>query len=191
MLRSGQIKSCWDALAYYAMIHWAFHCQKCGSVRSNKSPLKELFSSFIGKGLVTTTFQDWVREISRSSVMPRKPSHWYPLIEADFEMNIQKAEYPPISPFSMACLFNFWEVMEEVIIEDKWLPMGIAIASRYGHIRVVSQLLEKRSKYDLLLNTKSLTSRGPNTVNRGGNQRPQGRCLVASRIWCGFKPNWA
>jgi hypothetical protein len=126
-----------DPLYQYAIKYWPFHAQLANELRS-VGRLESLLRLFVEDTTLSSPFALWQK-------VNLNGRHWRFGSEADRRLYIA-AE----GPLYLACVFDFWEVVEKLlqerlaqgrdqsIIQKEVLPL----AARYGSIRSIDILLE-------------------------------------------------
>jgi ankyrin repeat protein len=126
----------------YVMMYWPMHCEMASENRG-KGHLKALFTEFTSGCEENPKLMQWITELPRlSNLLPSFNDERYLL---------QSAISSPPSPFFMACIWGFHEVINDsskskpttVGLLNTLGETGLYLSSEHGHCDVARQLLER------------------------------------------------
>ncbi len=153
----------------YVRDFWAGHCKACEDNRKDDNVLRRLLLDFLSLEEVHPGFLRWHERIKRRQfgilgVLMRRIGYSSTRFKLERIM-MGDCLSPEPSPFLVACVFGFLDVVEKHQTEDQamlnarnsWSRSGLLLACRYVHLDVALTLLEKGAS----VNTKDINGRTP------------------------------
>ncbi|KAK4454466.1 hypothetical protein QBC34DRAFT_434030 [Podospora aff. communis PSN243] len=126
----------------YSSVYWPKHCAEAGTDGRGKSPLREVFEAWIGRGQASPAFANWVTGYLKH--YERFSSH------VKTQLGGQGALSDEPDPLFVACIWDFPEVIAAVIqhrpsaldgINHDGIS-GLHLAVYHGNLIVAKQLLD-------------------------------------------------
>ena len=142
MFLSAPLSDLDTGFSEYATWFWGRHCEACQDNRREDNVLRKSFLNFLSQEEVNPGFLRWLGLIEmykRPRMRTLKTRAYYDL--ARERMKMKDCLSPKPSPFLVACVFGFLDVLEKHLTEDH--PMlnaqnssscsGFSLACQYGH----------------------------------------------------------
>ena len=144
----------------YVTSFWASHCEACEDNRKEDNVLQDSFLDFLSLEEVHPGFLRW-HECVRNFLRGNKETVLRVRLGKCFRVRLNVGRIrrgmlgdclsPEPSPFLVACVFGFLDVVEEHLTEDQALlkagngfsDSGLHLACKHGHLDVALTLLEK------------------------------------------------
>ena len=145
----------------YARRFWASHCEACEDNRKEDNVLLDSLLGFLSLEKIHPGFLQWHKRgtlhlIPRESRRNQSIGAHLLYKSRGWAMKMQDCSSYEPSPFLVACVFGFLEVVEKYRTEDqamlnarnRFSLSSLCLACKYGHLDIVLVLLEKGASID-------------------------------------------
>ncbi len=144
----------------YAIWFWGRHCKACQGDRKEDNVLRKSFLNFLSLEEVNPGFLRWFRliewfEVSIPRTLNKRAQYVFSGVYVE-KRKLKDCLSPKPSPFLVACVFGFLDVVEKHRIEDQAIlnsrnsssRSALCLACRYGRLEIALMLLVKGAPID-------------------------------------------